>query len=226
MSKSSPNSAPTKKKAATPKAGAATETQTASRLDCSAESPAGPVHDLFDLDALRLTQDFASIVGVEKVLTNVPCRKPNRQEFFRVRAGAEWRLDTAILEDILERESYLVAPNMFSQLFEEIRPVCLRMVISRQGNLFLWALKLPDRDGRTNSWNESAIEAATYAEKRWARISSNMSAGSYDLNIATGDFPEPVWPELSLKAVITLCFRDRMIDSMDHPLAKSLRGAT
>ena len=56
--------------------------------------------DPFDPKNLRLSQDFASTVGVKKVLTKVPCRKPNRHEFVRVRVGADWRVDTAVLSKI------------------------------------------------------------------------------------------------------------------------------
>ena len=39
-------------------------------------SPATPA-DPFDLDALRVSQDFAAMAGVKKQLITVPVRKPN-----------------------------------------------------------------------------------------------------------------------------------------------------
>lgn len=221
----SSNNTPTTKKAATLETSAATKTERISMLDSSGNSaPGQAAPDPFDPATLRLSQDFASTVGVKKVLTNVPCRKPNRQEFVRVRAGAEWRLDTAVFEDSLDREVYLVANDMIPELAGEVRPICLRLAISKQGNLFLWPCKLPGPDGRSNHWHESAAEAATHAEKRWVRVSANMSAGMYDLAKATGDLLEPTWPDISFRDVIKLCFRDRLIDSHDHPLLKQLRG--
>ena len=180
--------------------------------------------DPFDPSTLQLTQDFASTVGVKKVLTKVPCRKPNRQEFVRVRAGSEWRVDAAIFEDTIDRESYLVATELISELAEEVRPVCLRLAINKQGDIFLWPLKLPDSTGRTNHWHESAVEAAKCAEKRWVRVSANMSAGMYDTFEATGDLAEPTWPEISFRDVLELAFRKQRIDSYDHPMLKQLRG--
>jgi hypothetical protein len=64
--------------------------------------------DPFDPAALRLGQDFAASAGVERVLTTVPCRKPNRHEFIRVRPGKGWRLETAILEDKRNQDKYVV----------------------------------------------------------------------------------------------------------------------
>ncbi len=180
--------------------------------------------DPFDPATLRLSQDFASTVGVKKVLTKVPCRKPNRQEFVRVRAGAEWRVDTAVFEDTLDKEMYLVAADLIPELAKEVHPVCLRLAINKQGDIFLWPCKLPGPDGRRNNWHESAVDAAKCAEKRWVRVSANMTAGMYDVYEATGDLAEPNWPDVSFRDVLELSFRDRRIDSHDHPILKSLRG--
>ncbi len=40
-----------------------------------------------NLAALRLGQSFADTVGVKKLLTTVPVRKPGRQDFTRVPAA-------------------------------------------------------------------------------------------------------------------------------------------
>ena len=36
----------------------------------------------FDLDAIRLSQNFGESSGIKKLLTTVPVRKPNRTQFF------------------------------------------------------------------------------------------------------------------------------------------------
>jgi hypothetical protein len=180
--------------------------------------------DPYDPATMRLSQNFASEVGVKKVLTRIPCRKPNRQEFIRVRPGEDWRVDTAVFEDSMERETYLVATELIPELVEEVRLVCLRVAINKQGNPFLWPLKLPGPDGRGNRWHESAIDAANCAEKQWIRTSANISAGMYDIFQAAGDLKEPTWPEISFRDFLELAFRERRIDSYDHPILKSLRG--
>ena len=58
---------------------------TTSNNDSSADKAIDP----FDPASLRLGQDFAAGIGVKKVLTTVPCRRPNRHEFVRTRAGDE-----------------------------------------------------------------------------------------------------------------------------------------
>ncbi len=70
-------------------------------------------HTSFDLERLRLSQDFPSQVGVKKAILTVPVRKPDRQWFIRVHPDPDWRLETAVLELKDERETYLVEPEMW-----------------------------------------------------------------------------------------------------------------
>jgi hypothetical protein len=178
----------------------------------------------FDPARLRLSQDFASAIGVKKVLTTVQCRKPHRHEFVRVRQGAEWRLQAGMFEEKIHRENYIVKPSMWSELLGEIHPVCLFYTVTRQGDVLLWPVKLPGVDGKSNSWNESALAAATLAETKWVRVVANMPGGLYDVFEAAGELTEPVWPELPFAEILRLAFKDRFIQSADHSVVKALRG--
>ena len=178
----------------------------------------------FDPKRFRLGQDFASKIGVQKVLTNVPVRKPNKQEFFRVRPGEEWQLQTLLLDDKIGRVTYLVDPSMVAEVGAEVYPACIFLAVTRQQNLILWPAKLPGADGRSNSWNESAIAAAKLAESHWVRMSANMAAGYYDVCQATDELAQPEWPPLSFPKILELGFRGQFITSIDHPVLKQLRG--
>jgi hypothetical protein len=180
--------------------------------------------DPFDPARLRLGQDFSAAVGVRKVLTTVPCRKPWRQEFIRVRPGEEWRLETGLFEDRINRDVYLVGPELWPELAAEVYPAFLFTTITRQGNVFLWPCRLPGVDGRTNTWNESAFSAARIAELRWVRLSANMAAGLYDVHESVDALAEPEWPAASFHELLKLSFKDRLIQSLDHPILKALRG--
>ena len=155
----------------------------------------------------------------------MPVRKPDRQWFVRTHAAENMRLDTAVLELKEDRETYLVAPAMRHVLPGEVVPKALITAINRQGVLFLWPIRLPGEDGRHDEWNRSALEAARLASDQWIRVSANMSLGAYDTFVATGDLPEPEWPEMDLHEILKLAFRDRYIDSPDHPVVERLRGA-
>jgi hypothetical protein len=183
-----------------------------------------PIPDPFDPESLKLSTNYAEAIGVQRVLTVVPCRKPDRKAFVRVRAGIDWQLDTATFHDPAEGETYLVTRDLWPDLMDEIDPVRLRLAIARPHGVFLWPLKLPKCDGRSIPWHESAIAAANLAEKRWVRVSANMAHGMYDVAQAMGDLAEPEWPDVTFKKILKLCFQGRLIDSQSHPILQQLRG--
>jgi hypothetical protein len=158
------------------------------------------------------------------MLTTVPVRKPGKQEWFRVRPGDDWRLQTATFEDEALRETYLVSQSLWGDLAGLIHPTLIVTAINRQGDLFLWRLKLPGADGRPNHWTESALEIARAAETGWRRMESNMAAGYYNGYVPEATLPEPAWPERTFREIIGTAFKGRLIDSLDHPLLRNLRG--
>jgi hypothetical protein len=178
----------------------------------------------FDFEKLRLSQNFSELAGVKKAVITIPVRRPNRHEFVRVRPGEEWRFLTAVLELKEERETYLVDKMLWSILANEIVPKILFTVINRQNILSLWPVRFFGEDGRLDQWNRSALEAAELAQKRWIRLSSNMSLGAYEVHIAETDFPEPEWPEISFKEIFKIAFRENFIQTPDHPVIQRLRG--
>lgn len=192
--------------------------------DGRGESEKSTNKDLIDLEKLRLSQNFAETVGVKKKIITVPVRKPDRQWFVRVHPDESMRLETAVLEVKEDRETYLVDPSLWSELPAEIRPEVLFTAINRQGVVFLWLIPLPGEDGRHNPWHRCALEAAQLATKQWVRVSANMSLGAYDVFEATGNLPEPEWPDIGFKELLEIAFRDNFIQSLEHPVIRSLRG--
>lgn len=186
--------------------------------------PASP--DPFDPVSLRLGTDYSEGLGVRKVISTIPNRKPNKSEWFRVRPGEEWRLQTAVLEleKGVERATYLVAPSLWPDLSGEIAPALLLTCVNRAGDLFLWRVKLPGADGRSNTWTDSALQIAKAAEDSWARMVSDTANGIYTHYEPSTDLPDPRWPTISFREIIRIAFRDRMIESLDHPVIRELRG--
>ena len=180
--------------------------------------------DFINLEKLRLSQNYQELIGVKKALLTVPVRKPDRQEFFRVNPDKDRCLETAILELRDDRESYLVDPEFWSELSGEIIPKILFTTINRQGVLRLWPIRLPGEDGRLDAWNQSALEAAEIAKKKWIRLASKISLGAYEVFEASGDLPEPEWPDVSFQKILEIAFKDHFISSMDHPVIGRLRG--
>jgi hypothetical protein len=186
----------------------------------------GAIPDPFEPANLRIDHDFAAAVGVKKVLVTVPVRKPDKVTFVRVHPHEDYCLQTAVLEFKEEREFYIVGRHLWGELSTEttfgVR--AFFTAISRQGDLFLWPVVLPGPDGKTMEWHRSALEAVTMAKHSWVRVQANMSVGAYEVYKATGNLPEPKWPDMELRDILAIAFKDRFIDSLDHPVLRRLRG--
>lgn len=180
---------------------------------------------VFDnLDALRLGPDPATLDGVREVLATVPVRKPKKTEFVRVHPDPAMTLDTAVFEDKDERgETYFVLPQLRAAMIDELRPVLLMTAITRQNVTFLWPVRLPD-GARANAWADSAREAAEAAKSEWVRVVPDMHLGAYRIQVAAARLPDPAWRDEPLTRLLELGFRNRIIDSEDHPILRRLRG--
>ena len=187
-------------------------------------NPTNPTGYFSDLDQLRIKPDYAANLGIKKLLTHVPVRRPDRQWFVRVHPDEIYRIDVAILEIIDEGESYFVDPSLHLDLSTELTYKTLYTAVNRQGVTFLWPVRLPGEDGRTDDWNRVAREAAEIAMSRWIKLTANRSLGTYDVSEAAADLPEPHWPTESMEQLLEVAFRGKIIDSLEHPIVLQLQG--
>jgi hypothetical protein len=188
------------------------------------DSDGAPAINGLDLASARLTQDFGTLGGVKKLLTTVPARKPSRQEFFRAHPDESYRMPAAVLELKEERESYLLASNVWPAMPGEWSPRELVTAINRQGVVFVWAVPLPGEDGRSNPWWESAREAAQRARDHWTRMVANMALGAYEIYQPEADLPDPDWPTEDFQTLLGIAYKDRYITDLDHAVLRRLRG--
>lgn len=178
-----------------------------------------------DLTSLRLQQDFAAEAGVRKRILRVPVSKPNKQAFIRVHPGEEFAMNFALVELQQEREVYIVRPDLVPQLENEIIRKRLFTAIDRQGNVFLWPIRTQGSGGhQLDSWNQSALDAAQQAMTTWVRVVSNQALGAYDVVTPQGTVSDPTWPKESFKELLGKAFKGKVIESIDHPVLRHLRG--
>jgi hypothetical protein len=184
--------------------------------------------DPFDPARLRISQDFSANVGVKKALLTVPVRKPDKSWFVQVHPAEAYRLHTAVIELKEDRETYLVEQSLWPYLTTEatFSDRALFTSITRQGVVFLWPIRLPRSDGRSDQWSQSALDAASMASGKWCRVVANMHLGAYEVFEAGGELAAPTWPDLPFSELLRLAFRQRYIDSLDHPVLRKLRGET
>jgi hypothetical protein len=168
---------------------------------------------------------MAEICG-EKVLTAVPVRKPKRDEFVRVHP--EHVLDTLLLERDtgMERESYLVAPEVQHLVLPDLRRTRLFVAINKRGGtVFLWPIKLPlDGNDTGRRVAETALQCADQAKTLWVKQMWNRDLGGYEMFRAKADLGDPQWPDKSFRDLLELAFRHNRIDREDHPVIRELSG--
>jgi hypothetical protein len=180
--------------------------------------------DPFNLEDLRISQDFVEQAGVVKVYTAVPVGKPDPKTFIRTHPGKDYRLQVAML--VLKREglSYIVHPAIAASLVEEVGFYTLFLGITRQADPFLLPVRLPDADGRHPSWDHSLFVAAERAQQAWIRVVWKKSIMAYEILEARGDLPDPVWPPEPFSKLIEIGFQGRIITTSDDPALRRLRG--
>jgi hypothetical protein len=192
--------------------------------DANTSAPAEKIADPFDIGSLRLSPSFLETAGVKKLLTTIPARRPNPQDFVRVHPDPEYRENFAMIELRDDHEDYLLRPEILPELTGEVVYKTLFTAINRQGIVFLWPVKLPVPDDRKTEWPRSAREAAEMAMTCWIRMKANLSLGAYEITVAESAMADPVWPDLSFQELVRIAYRDRMITTLDHAVIKRLRG--
>jgi hypothetical protein len=151
----------------------------------------------------------------------IDLRKPNDQEFVKVRAGFEVFLDCFKLKE--NGRLYIFLPEVEPYLkAKHIRQYRLVLAMSFGAvTPFVWPLVVPMDDlGRV--WHQSAMGAAKHAEEEWVRIETDKK--NYVAYTVPKPLPDPVWPEEDFLDLVDLAFKNSKLDTLDHPVLKRLRG--
>ncbi len=177
-----------------------------------------------DLEALKV-RDVEEAAGiVQSVRTYVPVRKPSREQFFRIHPDPEYQLRSLVLELKEDGECLFISPTLQNALLGE-KCVCqriLRLGVTRQGVAFIWPVRPPMAD-RADAWASTALDAIAHAERRWTRMTADMALGGYRIAVAAVD-DEPTWPTESFGELLKIAFKNSIVDSLDHPTLRRLRG--
>jgi hypothetical protein len=190
------------------------------------DKPADP----FSRAALRLNQNYAAVLGLEKHIHNIPVDKPTTEAWFRVHPdtneqGEEMFFDTYLLhvKNGPDRGVYQISASPLPLLSGErlLKPTRLVLCIDRQGELRLWPLRLPGPDGREDDWMSSALAVAEQAKLQWVRMVAG--GNGYTSLTTSAAIPEPVWPRKTLDDLLELAFRKRRIASETDPVLRRLR---
>jgi hypothetical protein len=186
----------------------------------TAQNPTTTKPGKFDPSRLRFSQGFEA--GATSKTYPITARKPERHTWFMAHPDPAFHFVTMVLDFKAEREIYLVEPELREELGAELTPKVIVPCITRQNNIFLWPVSLPDDSGRVNRWTNSATDAVEEAMHGWIRLVANMEAGGYVTHHPRVQIDLPTWPDLTLEAMLEKAFKHYMIDSLEHPRIRAL----
>lgn len=99
-------------------------------------------------------------------------------------------------------------------------------IIWDSDEIFLSDIPEPNEEGDDNNFNKTRRECHKIAEDKWITIYQNAEGTGWDHEEALEDLGEPKWspePKTMLEAV-ELAFKDKFVNSDDHPALKLIRG--
>lgn len=178
-----------------------------------------------NLEDIALPQDF-SLFGAVNTQDPAPrVGKPSKQAFFSPHPDQLLWQRVAVVEDESDGKApYVLTREMTTRVPEgDWTAKILVPCITRNGTIFLWSIRCPDPDGKIDSWNQSALSIALSMGNSWLRIAANREAQGYRMCEPVTSFPPPEWPG-NMKEIIQKALKSIVIDKLDHPLLKRLRG--
>ena len=181
--------------------------------------------DPFDPRNFAAASSITGEVGVEKIMTNIPIRKPKKFDWFRAHGGSEFSLRARTIEDKDNSTTYLVHDSAAQSCPEMTTLRDLTLCVDRAGNLFYWAVPVVEPGARENQWHSSARRAMAEAVEQWVRIAANTKAGQYDIAVNPNVKAEPVWPTKTRSELLALAFpMANVITDPNHQFLRLLRG--
>ena len=171
-----------------------------------------------------MPQNFSDMAAVKCETSPPAIHKPVKQLWFSPHPSQnEWKSFLILKDESDQDTNYVISPTLKGELGGECMAKVLVPCILRQGSVFFWPIRLPGPDGKLDKWNQSALGHATSNGNQWIRLQSNMETKSYDIIKPVNPLDPPEWPD-DLTAVYKRAVTAVLINSLDHPVVKSLRG--
>jgi hypothetical protein len=193
-----------------------------------------PISEHREIESLCVN-DSVDHAGLVKSLDKIPVGRRGDQEWIRIHKDPSYTRNVALIDykvadgkKVKGKDFFLVVPKLRNSLAGEFYIYTLFLGITRQNVLFMWPIRLPGEDGTDNDWWVSAREHAQFAKDKWIRVISNTALGAYEKYPRGKDWDhiQPEWPEplLPFDKLLRIAFKDKIIEDMNHPLVKELRG--
>jgi hypothetical protein len=185
-----------------------------------------------NFEALKVPTDRN--IRVTPVLSTINVGKPSKTAFFQVRTGDGFepiQLFTYTPEGVgKDNTPYLVMPECqsFLQDLGVLVPAKFYLYVIYGSKIMKvdFVSQKTDKFGNLNRYHASRMEAYEVAKTKWVRMYANQEGGYYSYAFAEDNLDNPVWPKKpeNIQEAIEIAFKGFVLDSMDHPIIKTLRG--
>ena len=188
-----------------------------------------PVEPTSGLDLRRYGISKSQTAAVAKI-ASVSIRKPRKDQFIRVDPDLDKRIWVPVLEDKRDFETryFLVAEDIQAALADsgDLAVRLLVPTVTSLGSFFLWVINVSERNGELTGWASSAMDAVNQATSLWIRVIADNDEGCYTTFAAQNQtaLGQPKFPDWDTDKMIEMAFKDKTIDSLDHPLVKVRTG--
>jgi hypothetical protein len=176
-----------------------------------------PVNVFENLAEHRIDLDDDGDIA-DDVLTAAPVRRPSKKEYFRTHPSDGYTLTAYIYEDDETGDNYYVMPALRPLMAGDggAKLVTLVLCVNRRSVLFFW----PITTTTVGEWRDTAMLIAQHGRTKWVKAIPDKGISGYRLKVAKADYGEPNWSDHTLPELLNIAFRGRIIDSLEHPLAK------
>ncbi len=185
-----------------------------------------------DFSKIRVPADRK--MKITPVLSSITVGKPNKTAFIRTRTGEGFEPVEMYTYSSSgagnDNTPYLVMEDCHALLDEMglLVPTKFYLYIIHGSNIMKLdgVSQKTDKNGILNRYHATHMEALEAAATRWVRMHANMEGGFYTYSLAEDNLPEPEWPAKpeSLMEALGIAFKGFVIDTLDHPEIKKLRG--
>jgi hypothetical protein len=194
-----------------------------------------PREDIFEEPSVENPSQASTAINLDELLgdeealrhdmladTEVPIdvRRPRKREFHAVHPTYE-RIAVVVEHSVagsLGRSYYATTKTMRARMEEEdlkrVKLVLCQSLSDR--SWFVCPLNLDEAGRSENLYNRSALQFAEDAKGRFARRVNRGRA--YVAKFAPEGTPPPTWPETPWVEILAEVFRERTIDSQEHPV--------
>jgi hypothetical protein len=178
--------------------------------------------DIYDPAAMAVKvgdTPTASAATEIKLPNRITVDKPSKQAY--IRSNPELFITTQLIKHEASKAFYYPLTAVVRDgLSEFVKVVELHGYVTLFGDVRFWPINVSEIE---NDWNDSAREILEIAQAEW--IGYRSLEGRYAPRYPGSDHAEPVWPETTMKDLLSRASRGtRTIKDMQHKVALSLLG--